>query len=196
MVLVDRLEMRERVGSRLLESLEQALRHGRGRASVFVEIEPSVFVERKFSDKRNCASCDIFYPEPQPNLFSFNSPLGACARCKGFGRTIGIDMDLVVPDPRRTLAAGAVKPWTTPSYREALDDLETFCRRLRIPFDRPWNELRPKDRERIFAGDESFYGIKGFFEWLESRTYKMHVRVLLSKYRSYRECEDCHGARL
>jgi len=195
MVLVDRLEMRERAESRLVESLEQALRHGKGRASVFLETGPSVFAERKFSDKRHCASCDLDYSEPVPNLFSFNSPLGACARCKGFGRTIGIDMDLVVPDRRRTLADGAVKPWTTPSYREAQEDLEAFCRRLRIPFDRPWQELPPKDRERIYEGDEGFYGIKGFFEWLESRTYKMHVRVLLSKYRSYRECEDCGGAR-
>jgi excinuclease ABC subunit A len=195
MVLVDRLEMRARAESRFLESMEQALRHGKGRASVFLETVPSVFVERKFSDKRHCASCDIFYPEPVPNLFSFNSPLGACPRCKGFGRTIGIDMDLVVPDARRTLAEGAIKPWTTASYREGQDDLKAFCRRLRIPFDRPWKELRVRDRERIFEGDEGFYGIKGFFEWLESRTYKMHIRVLLSKYRSYRECEDCRGTR-
>jgi excinuclease ABC subunit A len=195
LVLLDRLELRDGRESRLLESLEQALAHGKGRASVFLETAPALFVERKFSDKRHCASCDILYPEPVPNLFSFNSPLGACTRCKGFGRTIGIDLDLVVPDGRRSLAEGAIKPWTTPSYREALDDLKIFCRRLRIPFDRPWRELSEKDRERIFEGDEGFYGIKGFFEWLESRTYKMHVRVLLSKYRSYRECEDCRGTR-
>ncbi len=195
MVLVDRLELRQGAESRLRESLEQALRHGKGKASVFLETAPSGFAERKFSDKRHCASCDILYPEPHPNLFSFNSPLGACPRCKGFGRTIGIDLDLVVPDPRRTLAEGAIKPWTTPSYREAQDDLKAFCRRLRIPFGRPWRELSPEDRDRVFEGDGSFYGIKGFFEWLESRTYRMHVRVLLSKYRSYRECEDCRGAR-
>ncbi len=195
LVLVDRLEMREGADSRLLDSLEQALRHGKGRASVFLETGPSVFSERRFSDKRQCASCDISYAEPVPNLFSFNSPLGACARCKGFGRTIGIDMDLVVPDPRRSLAEGAVKPWTTPSYREAQDDLEAFCRRVGIPFDRPWRQLSERDRDRVFEGDSDFYGIKGFFEWLESRTYKMHVRVLLSKYRSYRECEDCRGTR-
>ncbi len=195
MVLVDRLEMRKQSESRLRESLEQALRHGKGRASVFLEHSPSVFVERKFSDKRHCASCDVYYPEPVPNLFSFNSPLGACPRCKGFGRTIGIDMDLVVPHRGRSLAEGAIKPWTTPSYREAQDDLKAFCRRLRIPFDCPWNELREEDRERIIAGDGAFYGIRGFFEWLESRTYKMHVRVLLSKYRSYSRCEDCGGTR-
>ncbi len=195
MVLVDRLELREGAEGRLTESLEQALRHGKGRASVFLETAPSVFNERKFSDKRHCASCDIDYPDPVPNLFSFNSPLGACPACKGFGRTIGIDMDLVVPDPRRTLAEGAVKPWTTPSYREAQDDLKAFCRRVGIAFDRPWKDLSAKDRERIFAGDDRFYGIKGFFEWLEGRTYKMHVRVLLSKYRSYRVCEECRGAR-
>ncbi|HEY7697317.1 MAG TPA: excinuclease ABC subunit UvrA, partial [Vicinamibacteria bacterium] len=194
-VLVDRLELGKADESRLVESLEQALRHGKGRASVFLEAAPSVFAERKFSDRRHCPSCDISYPEPHPNLFSFNSPLGACPRCKGFGRTIGIDMDLVVPDPRKTLAEGAIKPWTTPSYREAQDDLKAFCRRLGIPFDRPWRDLKAEDRERVFEGAVGFYGIKGFFEWLESRTYKMHIRVLLSKYRSYRECEDCRGTR-
>jgi excinuclease ABC subunit A len=195
LVLVDRLEIRGGSESRLVESLEQALRHGKGRASVLLETAPSVFVERKFSAGRHCAPCDIHYAEPTPNLFSFNSPLGACPACKGFGRTIGIDMDLVVPDPGRTLAQGAIKPWTTPSYREALDDLRSFCRRVGIPFDRPWRDLKERDRERILAGDDTFYGIRGFFEWLESRTYKMHVRVLLSKYRSYRECEDCRGTR-
>ncbi|HEY7816819.1 MAG TPA: excinuclease ABC subunit A, partial [Vicinamibacteria bacterium] len=102
----------------------------------------------------------------------------------------------MVPHPKRSLADGAIKPWTTPSYREAQDDLRRFCGRAGIPFERAWKDLSTKDRDRIFTGEGSFYGIQGFFEWLESRTYRMHVRVLLSKYRSYRKCNDCNGARV
>jgi excinuclease ABC subunit A len=194
-VLVDRLEVRARSRARLLSSLEQALRFGKGRASVWTETEGGGFEERRFSGSRHCPACDVSYPEPTFNLFSFNSPLGACAACKGFGRTIGIDMDLVVPDPNRTLRGGAVKPWTTASYREGQDDLMKFCRRRGIDADRPWKDLPAAHRGLVFEGDETFYGIRGFFEWLESRTYKMHIRVLLSRYRSYRECADCRGTR-
>jgi excinuclease ABC subunit A len=194
-VLVDRLAIRSRDRERLVDSLEQAMRYGRGRASVWLDDGADGFEERRFSDRRHCASCDIDYAEPVANLFSFNSPLGACTACKGFGRTIGIDMDLVVPDPRRTIDGGAVKPWTTESYKDGQDDLLAFCRRRGIPHRRRWKDLDPRDRKRIFDGDETFYGIRGFFEWLETRTYKMHIRVLLSKYRSYHPCAECGGTR-
>jgi excinuclease ABC subunit A len=194
-VLVDRLTLGARQRSRLLDSLDQALRYGKGLASVWVELEVGGFDERRFSTRRHCARCDIDYPEPVANLFSFNSPLGACAACKGFGRTIGIDLDLVVPDGRKSLEDGAVKPWTTASYRDGQDDLLAFCRRRRIPADTPWKDLDAAHRDLVLEGDESFYGIRGFFEWLESRTYKMHVRVLLSRYRRYHVCEACRGTR-
>jgi excinuclease ABC subunit A len=194
-VLVDRLTLGPRGKSRLLDSLDQALRYGKGLLSVWVERAEGRFEEKRFSSRRHCARCDVDYVEPTANLFSFNSPLGACAACKGFGRTIGIDLDLVVPDSGKSLREGAVKPWTTSSYRDGQDDLLAFCRKRRIPADRPWRELDPAHRELIFEGDESFYGIRGFFEWLESRTYKMHVRVLLSRYRRYQECEACRGTR-
>ena len=194
-VLVDRLRLQEGSRSRLVDSLEQALRYGQGRVSVLVESARGRFRESKFSDQRHCPACDITYAEPVANLFSFNSPLGACEMCKGFGRTIGVDLDLVVPDPRRSLRDGAIKPWQTKSYAEGQDDLIAFCRRRKIPVDRPWKSLRAQHRRLVINGDGSFYGIQGFFDWLEGRTYRMHVRVLLSKYRSYHRCEDCGGTR-
>ena len=194
-VLVDRLRLQDSSRSRLVDSLEQALRFGQGRVSVWVGTTPGRFDERKFSDKRHCPTCDTSYAEPVANLFSFNSPLGACGTCKGFGRTIGVDLDLVVPDPKRSLLDGAIKPWQTKSYAEGQDDLMAFCRRRKIPADRSWKSLRAKDRRLVINGDGSFYGIQGFFDWLEGRTYRMHVRVLLSRYRSYHRCEDCGGTR-
>jgi excinuclease ABC subunit A len=194
-VLVDRLRLEPGSRSRLVDSLEQALRFGHGRVSVLVQGARGRFDERKFSDKRHCPTCDTIYAEPVANLFSFNSPLGACETCKGFGRTIGVDLDLVVPDPKRSLGDGAIKPWQTKSYAEGQDDLMAFCRRQKIPVDRPWRRLGARHRRLVINGDESFYGIQGFFDWLEGRTYRMHVRVLLSKYRSYRKCNDCGGTR-
>ncbi|HXV64064.1 MAG TPA: excinuclease ABC subunit UvrA [Vicinamibacteria bacterium] len=191
LVLVDRLRLGERARERLLDSLAQALRYGKGALSVFVE----TLGELKFSDRRHCPQCDIVYRKAVPNLFSFNSPLGACAACRGFGRTIGIDMDLVVPDPRLSLSQGAVKPWTTDSYSDGQDDLMAFCRRRGIPVDVPYRELGEEHRRLVLEGDGDFYGIRGFFEWLESKTYKMHIRVLLSRYRSFRPCAACHGTR-
>ncbi len=194
-VLVDRLQLRPESRSRLVDSLEQALRYGKGFVSVWLESAGKRFREIKFSDQRHCPNCDINYREPVANLFSFNSPLGACETCKGFGRTIGVDLNLVVPDPRRSLADGAIKPWQSKSYAEGQDDLIAFCRQRHIPVDRAWTQLRAAHRQLVIEGDESFYGIHGFFDWLEGRTYKMHVRVLLSRYRSYHTCEVCSGAR-
>ena len=187
-ILVDRLRLDDR--ARLVDALEQALRFGKGRVSVWLSGD-----EQKFSEKRHCARCETTYSEPTSNLFSFNSPLGACASCKGFGRTIGVDLDLVVPNPLLSLREGAIKPWQTKSYSEGQDDLMAFCRRRKIPVATEWKSLRDEHRRLVVEGDASFYGIEGFFQWLEGRTYKMHIRVLLSKYRSYHRCEDCGGTR-
>jgi excinuclease ABC subunit A len=193
-VLVDRLVLRPDDRSRIVDSIERGLHFGKGRITAEVQ-ESGGLVRLKFSEGRDCPDCDIHYSEPTPNLFSFNNPLGACETCKGFGRTIGIDLELVIPDPRKSLAEGAIKPWTTAAYAEGQSDLAAFCRRRRIPFDRPWNELLPEQQRLVVEGDGDFYGIQGFFEWLESRTYKMHIRVLLSKYRSYTRCTACGGTR-
>ncbi len=193
-VLVDRTVIRPERRERLVESIEQALHFGKRRVKAHIERDGG-YDEASFSEDFHCPTCDIHYLDPVPNLFSFNNPLGACETCKGFGRTIGIDLDLVIPDPTKTLRDGAVKPWTTSSYREGQTDLMTFCRKNGIPTDTPWEALSEGHKRLVIEGDGVFYGIEGFFEWLESRTYKMHIRVLLSKYRSYVRCEDCGGTR-
>ena len=184
--------------SRVLEALEAALRVGRGRVSVHVE-EPAAVL--KFSADLHCAACDIHYREPTPSLFSFNSPLGACDTCRGFGRVIGVDYGLVVPDASKTLRGGAIRPWQTESYRECQDDLVKFARKRGVPLDVPWRELSEEQRRWVIDGEgpwekKVWYGARRFFQWLEGRSYKMHIRVLLSKYRSYTPCADCGGARL
>jgi excinuclease ABC subunit A len=161
----------------------------------------------KFSSDFHCAECDIHYQEPTPSLFSFNSPLGACESCRGFGRVIGLDFGLVVPDESKTLRMGAVKPWQTASGKECQDDLVTYALKRAIPLDTPWRELTPAQREWVLHGEPEWkswrkswpgvwYGVARYFEWMETKAYKMHVRVLLSKYRAYTACTTCGGARL
>src|SRR6185295_17047659 len=155
----------------------------------------------KFSAHRHCAHCDIAYDDCVPNSFSFNSPVGACEQCRGFGRTIGIDYRLVIPDEGKSLADGAIKPWQTKSNKECQDDLMRFAKQLGVPTTTPWRDLSPEQRAWVIDGEGSWrqrkwYGVARFFKWLESKAYKMHVRVLLSKYRSYDACPACGGARL
>ena len=155
----------------------------------------------RFSADLHCAECDIHYQEPAPSLFSFNSPLGACDSCRGFGRTIGIDFGLIVPDESKTLRAGAVRPWQTQAYSECQDDLIRFARKRGVPLDTPWSELTQEHKRWVLEGegsweDKAWYGVRRFFAWLETKSYKMHIRVLLSKYRAYTPCAACAGARL
>lgn len=188
-VVVDRLVYREKESSRLIESFEMAQRWGEGRFSVHVPTGTFLF-----SQGLECPYCEIPYREPVPNLFSFNSPIGACERCKGFGRVIDIDLDLVVPDPNKSILQGAIKPWTGIA-REEFEDLLEFCKRKRIPVNVPWKDLSDEQKMAIIEGDETFYGIRGFFEWLETKRYKLHVRVFLSRYRGYLTCPVCGGTR-
>ncbi|TMB03306.1 MAG: excinuclease ABC subunit A, partial [Deltaproteobacteria bacterium] len=194
-VVQDRLRLRAAERGRLVESLEQAFEHGRGRAAV-VLVDGGETV--RFSTALECAACGFAVRDPVPNLFSFNSPLGACEACRGFGRVIDLDLDLVVPDPRRTLAAGALKPWSTKATAWERGELAKFCRRRGIPTDVPWGELDPAQRELVLEGDGRghYPGVRGWFRWLEGRTYRMHVRVFLSRFRSYRLCPACAGARV
>jgi excinuclease ABC subunit A len=155
----------------------------------------------RFSSDLHCPHCDIHYREPVPSLFSFNSPIGACDTCRGFGRTIGVDWGLVIPDESKTLREGAMKPWQTQSYKECQDDLVKFAKKRGIPLDVRWRELSPEERDWVIEGegrweDGLWYGAKRFFAWLETKAYKMHIRVLLSKYRAYTACPTCDGARL
>jgi excinuclease ABC subunit A len=155
----------------------------------------------RFSTGLHCADCDINYRDPNPSTFSFNSPLGACETCRGFGRVIGVDYGLVIPDVGLSLRDGAIKPWQTNAYEECQDDLVKFARKRSIPLDTPWRDLTAAQRDWVLDGEGEWtknvwYGVKRFFAWLETRAYKMHIRVLLSRYRSYTECPACHGARL
>ncbi|MEO8061128.1 MAG: excinuclease ABC subunit UvrA [Pseudomonadota bacterium] len=203
-VVQDRLRLGNAERARVMESIETALRVGRGRVSLFVVDDndpPKTVVSWKFSSELHCADCDLSYRDPVPSLFSFNSPVGACEACRGFGRIIGIDYGLVVPDETKTLAGGAVKPWQTKSYKECQDDLVKFANKRDIPLDTPWYALTDAQRKWVIEGEgkwekKVWYGAKRFFEWLETKAYKMHVRVLLSRYRAYTPCNVCNGSRL
>ena len=158
-------------------------------------------------NRLHCAECDIEYREPTPALFSFNHPVGACPACRGFGRIISIDYDLALPDRSRTLAQGVVRPWQTGLGAECQDDLLRTCRQFGVPTDVPFNQLPKKWQDLVIEGEPGYgkdeahewprawYGVKGYFRWLESKAYKMHVRVLLSRYRAYTPCPDCRGKR-
>ena len=187
---------------RVTEALEAALRVGRGRVNIYNE-------ERvwRYSSDLHCPDCDIHYAEPTPAAFSFNSPLGACETCRGFGRVIGVDFGLVVPDENRTLREGAVRTWQSASFKECQDDLEKYAKKRRMPLDVPWNQLTEQQKNWVLEGEPEWvswkkswpgvwYGVRRFFKWLESKAYKMHIRVLLSKYRAYTECTGCAGTRL
>jgi excinuclease ABC subunit A len=155
----------------------------------------------RFSTDLHCPDCDIAYKDASPSTFSFNSPVGACDTCRGFGRSIGVDYGLVIPDDSLSLRAGAIKPWQTQSYEECQDELLKFARKRDIRIDTPWRELSERERAWVIDGEGEWrknvwYGVRRFFAWLETKAYKMHIRVLLSRYRSYSECTACHGARL
>jgi excinuclease ABC subunit A len=221
-VVQDRLRLSSAERSRVIEAVEAALKHGQGRVNAHVlspATPPAGVMDGapnredegarvwKFSTALHCPDCDIDYQEATPSLFSFNSPVGACGACRGFGRVIGIDYGLVVPDDGKTLREGAVRPWQTAAYGECQDDLVEYAKKRRVPLDVPWRELTPDERRWVLEGESAWvswrkswpgtwYGVKRFFDWLETKAYKMHIRVLLSRYRAYTPCAACAGARL
>ncbi|WP_454691798.1 excinuclease ABC subunit UvrA [Achromobacter aloeverae] len=207
-VVQDRFRFSSAESDRVMEALDTALRMGAGHLAVHVLDDDGGDAQVwKYSDRLHCADCDIEYADPLPSSFSFNSPLGACEACRGFGRVIGIDFGLVIPDENKTLLEGAIKPWQTASYKECQDDLQKYAPRAGVPLSVPWKSLTPEQQAWVLHGDPGFkggsqawktqwYGVQRFFAWLETKAYKMHVRVLLSKYRSYTPCPTCHGSRL
>ncbi|WP_313369268.1 excinuclease ABC subunit UvrA [Achromobacter animicus] len=207
-VIQDRFRFAGTERERIMEALDTALRMGAGHIAVYVmDADGGNAHIWKYSDRLHCADCDIEYTDPLPSSFSFNSPLGACEACRGFGRVIGIDFGLVIPDEKKTLLEGAIKPWTTPSYKECQDDLQKYAPRAGVPLGVPWKDMSEEHKRWVLYGTpdwkggndawkHQWYGVQRFFDWLETKAYKMHVRVLLSKYRSYTPCPTCNGARL
>jgi excinuclease ABC subunit A len=195
-VVVDRLKLDgEELRTRLTDSIETAYREGGGTAFAIEDsAEQTVHL---FSERFECQDCSITYETPQPRLFSFNNPFGACATCHGFGNVIELDMDLVIPDKSKSIQQGAIEPWTKVHYRSYLAGLKRAAKAAGIPLDVAWENLNDQERQIIVDGDGKDYdGIRGFFRWLERKKYKVHVRVFLSRYRGYLTCPDCGGARL
>ncbi|MEN9558817.1 MAG: UvrABC system protein, partial [Pseudomonadota bacterium] len=195
--------------ARAIEALEAAFLRGHGEICVFLSGygEGAGELERRFNNRLACSACDLSYQALTPSHFSFNNPLGACESCRGFGRVIGVDYGLVVPDESKTLREGAIKPWQTESFKECQKELVQYAEKNKIRLDVPYSELTDSERRWVLEGSPEwlswekswpkyFYGVRGYFKWLESKAYKMHIRVLLSKYRAYTACEDCAGARL
>ncbi|MEP9412679.1 MAG: excinuclease ABC subunit UvrA [Candidatus Brocadia sp.] len=212
--IIDRLVVKDVIKERLVDALETAYRLGAGHLSIIYNIQDSFthtgmnvqgcpiiiqgssWIELKYSKQFFCSYCAIEYPEPVPALFSFNNPIGACPKCQGFGYTIEIDADSVIPDKEKTLNEGAIAPWNTPTYSTMFDSLKKASPKYNISLDVPFRKLTKEQVKLIWEGTEEFCGIRDFFAWLEQRKYKMHVRVFLSKYRGYTLCPACNGKRL
>lgn len=212
-VVLDRLTANSESTARLRDSLEAAQEAGRGTSLVWidareaelspdlgerVEIEGQPWLRRRFSQFFRCDQCKIDYPTPEPQLLNFNNPLGACPACEGFGNVIDIDMDRVVPDTNKSIRDGAIAPWNTPAYEHELKELIALAKQYKLPLDIPFRDLHPEHLALIRDGvpEKKFGGLTGFFNWLERRKYKMHLRVFLSRWRSYYPCRECGGARL
>ncbi len=201
-VVQDRLRWSAADAARQAEAIEASLRLGEGRLDVYpMAADGTAGPPWRFSTGLHCAHCEIQYKDPTPSEFSFNSPIGACTVCRGFGRTIGVDYGLVIPDESRSLEGGAIKPWQTKSYASNQADLIRWARKRSIPTDVPWRDLPESARRWVIDGEgewtgKRWYGVARFFAWLETKAYKMHIRVLLSRYRSYTECPSCRGSRL
>ena len=203
-VVADRFRLGSADKARVVEAIETALKRGSGRLNVYKLAADDTDTEElwRYSTGLHCPESDLRYPEPLPSMFSFNSALGACDTCRGFGRVIGVDYGLVIPNDKLTLRAGVIKTIQTPAWKECQDDLMRHAETAGIPRDTAWNKLTPEQQHWVIQGspnwtgkwNQQWYGIKRFFEYLETKSYKMHIRVLLSKYRSYTPCGTCGGA--
>ena len=198
-VLVDRLGVNPDSRARLVDSIEICYREGGEAILEFIADSAGNPAERlTFNERFECKNDGTLYQEPEPRLFSFNNPYGACPRCQGFGNTIDFDLNLVVPDPSKSLDDGAIEPWTKPRYRVLLQEARKWARARGIPTNVPWRQLSAEHRRLILEGDpeNKYDGVKGFFNWLERKKYKLHLRVFLSRFRGYATCPECGGTRL
>ncbi len=218
-LILDRLTTGKSSEARLRESVESALDYGDGRCWIFAEpnaasdlnessgairlgksysIEGKNWILTGFSRRLRCEDCDMEYPRLEPKLFSFNSPLGACPTCEGFGNLMGLDLELIIPDRTKSIRDGAIAPWNSPSYRHKLEELLEVAESMGVPVDVPFSKLTEAQVAKVVQGDAEakYSGLDAFFEQLQRRKYKMHIRVFLSRWRSYRPCPTCRGARL
>jgi len=196
-VIADRLVIAAEGRSRIVDAVESAYREaGEVRFEFPAEDERPALAALRFNERFECKQCGRHFEEPQPSLFSFNNPFGACPRCQGFGNTLDIAMEKVIPDPGKTLAEGAIEPWTKPKGKGWTTELRLAAKAAGIPLDVPWCDLSPAQQEVVLGGSGSFEGVRGFFAFLERKKYKLHVRVFLSRYRGYTRCPECHGTRL
>jgi excinuclease ABC subunit A len=196
-VIVDRVRIGSDVRTRLTDSIETAFHEGEGAAlAIQVDADGSPIHTHRFSERFECRTCGIAYETPQPRLFSFNNPFGACPTCHGFGNIIELDMNLVVPDQARSINGGAIEPWTKPHYRGCLVQLKRAARGGGLRLDVPWRDLSDEEKKFVVQGRDEYEGVQGFFRRLERKKYKVHVRVFLSRYRGYLTCSDCGGTRL
>ncbi len=201
LLLVDRLIASPDIRSRVIDAIETAYREA---GEVLFEILADSPEGRnaqsaqilRFSQRFECKFCNLKYEEPEPRLFSFNNPYGACPKCQGFGNTIDFDLDLVIPDQNKSLSEGAIEPWTKPKYRPLFTDLKRYAKAAGIPLDLAWIDMAEEHRNLVLNGDGRFLGVRGFFAHLERKKYKLHVRVFLSRYRGYSLCSACNGTRL
>jgi len=196
LVLIDRISVSPDSRLRIVDSIEQGYREA---GEVLFETAPRENEPTqtfRFSQRFECKQCNIRYDEPEPRLFSFNNPFGACPRCQGFGNTIDFDLNLVIPNKTLTLAEGAIEPWTKPKYKPLATEMRRFARAANVPLDVPWQDLTADQQSFVISGDGKFWGVRGFFEHLERKKYKLHVRVFLSRYRGYSVCSECSGLRL
>ena len=197
-VVVDRVKVAPDARGRLTDSVETAYQEGGGAAwAVQLPEGAGAPARHVFSERFECRTCGIGYEDPQPRLFSFTNPFGACPTCHGFGNVIELDLELVVPDQSKSINQGAIEPWTKPHYRAQLAELKRVARARKIRLDVPWYDMTDDERHVIVEGDGGGYeGVRGFFKWLERKKYKVHVRVFLSRYRGYLTCPECGGTRL
>jgi excinuclease ABC subunit A len=196
-VIVDRIKLDGDLRARLTDSVEMAYLEGGGSAFALDVTEEAGPVRHQFSERFECRVCGIAYELPQPRLFSFNNPFGACPTCHGFGNVMELDLGLIVPDPTKSLQQNAIEPWSKPHYRSHLGALKRAARAAHVRLDVPWRDLSEEERHFVLQGaGEDFEGVHGFFRWLERKKYKVHIRVFLSRYRGYQTCPECHGTRL
>jgi len=194
-ILINRLRVDEEKRGQITEAIEQAFEISKGTVNVLEESDEG-WLSHRFTSRFSCNKCGNEFIEPTPHLFSFNSPLGACTVCQGYGRIIGIDMEKVIPNRTLRLDEQPIAPWNSAGYEDCYEDLEKAAKKYGLRLNVAINELTPAEWDLLYNGRSKWYGIKGFFEWLETKKYKIHVRVKLAKYRSYEPCPDCHGSRL